>query len=156
MLNNRKGFTLVELLVVVAIIGLLSTLAVVALGNARQKARDARRVSDIKQIQTGLELYFSDNNSYPIVAAATVLGSTGQTLSSGAGFSTTASGTTYMARVPGNPSPGGTDYSYTSNNNDGTACTTGSCPSYRLTFTLETQVGALTAALHTAQPSGIN
>ena len=73
---NKKGFTLIELLVVIAIIGLLSTLAVVALGSARAKARDAKRLSDVKQLQTALEIYFNDNNAYPISATAAVLGST--------------------------------------------------------------------------------
>ena len=67
---KRKGFTLIELLVVIAIIGLLATLAVVALNNARQKSRDARRISDIKQIQTALELYYNDEGNYPVEAAA--------------------------------------------------------------------------------------
>ncbi|HRY36429.1 MAG TPA: prepilin-type N-terminal cleavage/methylation domain-containing protein [Candidatus Magasanikbacteria bacterium] len=62
---NKKGFTLIELLVVIAIIGLLSTLAVVSLGNARTKSRDAKRLSDIKQIQNALEMYFNDRNTYP-------------------------------------------------------------------------------------------
>jgi len=63
--KNRTGFTLIELLVVIAIIGLLSTLAVVSLQQARQKARDARRVSDIKQITKALELYYSEKGYYP-------------------------------------------------------------------------------------------
>lgn len=63
--NNKLGFTLIELLVVIAIIGLLATLSVVALNNARERARDARRVSDITQIRTALELYFNSKNEYP-------------------------------------------------------------------------------------------
>lgn len=71
---NKKGFTLVELLVVIAIIGLLSTLAVVALSSARQKARDSKRMSDLKQIQTALEIYFNDHNQYPVEATPITLG----------------------------------------------------------------------------------
>ena len=50
------GFTLIELLVVIAIIGLLSTMAVVSLNSARGKARDAKRVSDVKQISNLIEM----------------------------------------------------------------------------------------------------
>lgn len=64
MLKNKKGFTLIELLVVIAIIGLLSTLAVVALTSARQKARDSKRVADMKQLQTAMEMFFSANGTY--------------------------------------------------------------------------------------------
>jgi prepilin-type N-terminal cleavage/methylation domain-containing protein len=60
-MTKEKGFTLIELLVVIAIIGLLSTLAVVALGNARLKARDAKRQSDLKVLQTAIELYMTDS-----------------------------------------------------------------------------------------------
>jgi type II secretion system protein G len=61
----RQGFTLIELLVVIAIIGLLASIVLVALNNARVKSRDAKRIADIRQIQTALELYYSDNGSYP-------------------------------------------------------------------------------------------
>jgi len=65
MKDQNKGFTLIELLVVIAIIGILSSVVLVSLGGARAKARDARRVSDIKQIQNALELYFSTYGQYP-------------------------------------------------------------------------------------------
>lgn len=55
-MKKQRGFTLIELLVVIAIIGLLSTMAVVSLNSARGKARDAKRVSDIKQISNLIEM----------------------------------------------------------------------------------------------------
>jgi general secretion pathway protein G len=68
---NIKGFTLIELLVVIAIIGLLSTMTVYAINVARMKARDTKRLADIKQIQTALELYYDDNGAYPAFYAYT-------------------------------------------------------------------------------------
>jgi len=145
--QNKKGFTLIELLVVIAIIGLLSTLAVVALNNARQKSRDAKRVSDIKQVQTALELYFADQNAYPAGSGSTLGGASALCFDED-GFvaACDAGGTTYMGAVPANPSPGGTAYTYTQG---------GSGTTYTVTFTLESGTGGLTATLHTASPSGI-
>ena len=67
--KNQKGFTLIELLVVIAIIGLLSTLSIIALNSARARARDAKRISDVKQMQIALEMYYNENNAYPASAA---------------------------------------------------------------------------------------
>lgn len=58
--NNQVGFTLIELLVTISIIGLLSTMAVVALGSAREKARDAKRVSDLKSLSNLIEMGRAD------------------------------------------------------------------------------------------------
>ncbi len=60
-----RGFTLVELLVVIAIIGLLSAIVLASLNQARAKGRDARRISDIKQLQLALSLYYDSNGKYP-------------------------------------------------------------------------------------------
>jgi type IV pilus assembly protein PilA len=62
---NKKGFTLIELLVVIAIIGILASVVLASLNTARRKARDAQRISDIKQIKLALEFYFDDNDAYP-------------------------------------------------------------------------------------------
>jgi prepilin-type N-terminal cleavage/methylation domain-containing protein len=65
MKKNNKGFTLIELLVVIAIIGLLATIVMVSLNTARAKARDARRISDVRQLQLALEMYYDAIGSYP-------------------------------------------------------------------------------------------
>ena len=54
---NRRGFTLIELLVVIAILGLLASIVLLSLGNSRAGARDARRLSDLKQLRVAMELY---------------------------------------------------------------------------------------------------
>ncbi|MFH1427726.1 MAG: prepilin-type N-terminal cleavage/methylation domain-containing protein [Patescibacteria group bacterium] len=137
-MKKNKGFTLIELLVVIAIIGLLSTLAVVSLNNARAKSRDAKRIADVKQLQTALELCFNEGNAYPTAAATRLLVTTDT-----CGTLTMAS---FINPVPANPTPGGTAYSYTS----------AAGATYSLTFTLEGQTGTLAAGLHTATEAGIN
>lgn len=63
--GGQSGFTLIELLVVIAIIGILSSVVLASLNSARKKGRDARRISDVKQIQLALELYYDANGAYP-------------------------------------------------------------------------------------------
>lgn len=158
---NKKGFTLIELLVVIGIIGILSTLALLSLGNARQKARDAKRLSDIRQVQTALELYYGDANKYPVqgsTASPIILGSaSGYTLSSGAGFAADGSESAklFMGQVPNDPVDD-QYYEYHSTNADGSDCTSGRCEYYEITFTLEKNAAGLDAGPHTAIPGGIN
>jgi prepilin-type N-terminal cleavage/methylation domain-containing protein len=160
MKHIRKGFTLIELLVVIAIIALLSTLAVVSLNNARAKSRDAKRVSDIKQMQTALELYFADQQGYPGVSTtAGMKGSTDCLGPSSAGFTAAVAGAcstpTYMGQVPSNPTPvEGTDANYlysTAGSTNGN----GTVSSYTIVFGLENTTGTLGSGAHTATPSGI-
>ncbi|OGH73412.1 MAG: hypothetical protein A3C90_03900 [Candidatus Magasanikbacteria bacterium RIFCSPHIGHO2_02_FULL_51_14] len=140
-----RGFTLIELLVVIAIIGLLSTLAVVALGSAREKARDSKRLSDLKQVQTALELYYTDNNSYP--AASGALGAGSLACLNTSGFAATGCSDPYMGMVPSDPLSS-QSYTYGAT---GTSPTT-----YTITGTLEGEMGGLSAGAITVTPAGIS
>lgn len=95
-----SGFTLIELLVVIAIIGLLASVVLASLNSARAKARDARRVADIKQVQLALELYYDDNGRYPLPSGST--GCAGGSSSAVCRLSTALS-PNYIPTVPNDP-----------------------------------------------------
>lgn len=65
----ESGFTLVELLVVISIIGLLSSIVLTSVNSARVKARDAKRQADLNQIYLALQLYFDDRGYLPITSS---------------------------------------------------------------------------------------
>jgi prepilin-type N-terminal cleavage/methylation domain-containing protein len=150
MKKNKQGFTLIELLVVIAIIGLLSTLSILALNQARARARDAKRVADVKQIQTALEMYYNDVGDYPADASITPNKPI---------YSPT--GGTYMRAIPTPPTPF-----------DGAACAllapdkytyakTGSGSGGDATYTIKYCLGAAVNVLPadqmlTATPAGMN
>lgn len=79
--RKERGFTLIELLVVIAIIGILSSVVLASLSSARTKARDVRRVSDIRQIQVALELYYDAKSKYPANLTSLVGSADGASLS---------------------------------------------------------------------------
>lgn len=62
---KRQGFTLIEILIVVAIIGLLASIVLVGLGAFRTRGRDARRIADLRETQNALELYYTKYQKYP-------------------------------------------------------------------------------------------
>ena len=121
-LNYKRGFTLIELLVVIAIIGILSSVVLASLNSARQKGRDARRISDVKQVQLALELFYDANQSYPTTSPGAIP----------AALSTAG----YIAAITADP--GSYSYGYAPANADGTACATATCASYFVRAQLET------------------
>jgi len=147
MKKTKQGFTLIELLVVIAIIGLLSTLSIVALNQARARSRDARRIADIKQIQTALEMYYNDNNAYPATAiAGGMIGS---------------SSNPYMTIIPAAPTPPdnttGDDCTATTNTYAYTGTTFNGVTngSYTINYCLGNATGGVIAGVNIATPAGI-
>jgi type IV pilus assembly protein PilA len=63
--KNDKGFTIVELLIVIVVIGILALLVITTYSGIQSKARDAKRQSDLKSLQTQIEAFFSQNGYYP-------------------------------------------------------------------------------------------
>lgn len=148
MSNHQKGFTLIELMVVIAIIGLLASVVMVALNNARIKSRDAKRIGDIRQVLTAMEMYYNDNQFYPSAAANQVSNIT--TLKNDLVPK-------YMSIMPTAPIPadncnpsglGGNDY-YWAGNGAGTG------NFYTITFCLGAAVNSIPAGVHTLTPQGI-
>lgn len=71
MFKNEKGFTLIELMIVIAILGILAAVAIPNFLNARGKAQDASALSSLEAVKTALEMYAADNGVYPTLANAT-------------------------------------------------------------------------------------
>lgn len=134
---NKKGFTLIEILVVIAIIGILSALALVSFSSARARSRDARRMSDLRQMLTALELYNNDQAVYPS-ASGISLGDVNHACLNSSGFGVQGCSSPYMMKVPTDPQGG--YYTYT-----------GSSTSYVITATLEGTVNNLSGTVHASQ-----
>ncbi len=67
-IKKSSGFTLIEMLIVVAIIAVLASIFLVGLSGFRGAANDSRRLSDLQKVQSYLELYYNKNGSYPAAA----------------------------------------------------------------------------------------
>ncbi len=105
----RRGFTVLEALIVLAVFGLLATLAVLSLNSARASLRDAQRLSDVSVVRSALSQYWLDKATYPQTAGVD-LGMTGSNsdMLSAAGFvaSTDPTQPVYLNRVPTGPKSG--------------------------------------------------
>ena len=111
--GNKEGFTLVELLVVIAIIGILAAVGMVMYAGAQKNGRIAKRIQDLKAIQTALELYYSVNKKYPQADGGTSC-NPAEVATAGTGLVPT-----YMPVIPSDSFTGGC-YKYTTNGTTGT------------------------------------
>ena len=145
--TSPRAFTLIELLIVIAVIGLTATIAIAAVGGARAKSRDEKRVTDLKQIQKALELSFEPGSGYPVVASPLTIGegATDVLCAKGASVSFVADQSpancdvnkVYMGLVPSNPTPNGAPYVYRGTDGVTSSCTTAPCLGYCVQSTLE-------------------
>lgn len=136
---NKLGITKIEVLIVGLIIGLLGIMAVVAVSSARARTRDAVRLSDVRQVQTGLELYFNDVNSYPDWPDFFAIGRAVTICLGESGFAASCVGaqeTIYLDMVPAPPTAGLSGRSSCSEVSDA-YCYLGSELGYRIQFELE-------------------
>lgn len=106
---KNLGITRIEVLVVGLIIGILGVAAILSISSARSQTRDAVRLSDVRQVQVGLELFFNDSSVYPELSTALTLGEASTACLGSTGFSgscSPASQTIYLDVVPAIPSAG--------------------------------------------------
>lgn len=152
---SRQGFTLIELIIVLAIFGLIANLTIVALNNAKRESRDAKRMTNISQLRSALHLYHTENLFYPDDGGSPLaLGADDNLILDSNGWIDVSPTTPiYMYSVPrdprlvdqvvGNPcsvaSTAVCDYGYSLGAND-----------YTIYFYLEGSVGDKAAGLHTA------
>jgi prepilin-type N-terminal cleavage/methylation domain-containing protein len=69
----KKAFTLIELMIVIAVIAILSTIALIGFRGVQDAARDSNRLATIRSLQNALERYFSDTSGYPVTTDATLV-----------------------------------------------------------------------------------
>ncbi len=105
MLKRSKGFTLIELLVVIAIIAVLSIFFINTAQINVKRSRDARRKTDLENIRSGIETFFSDCAKYPATLTA------GSSLKGDGSSANCLAANTYIQIIPDDPISG-RDYSY--------------------------------------------
>jgi type II secretion system protein G len=150
--NKTKGFTIVELLIVIVVIGILAAIVIVAYNGVQQRARDSRRQNDVQALTQALEIYYLTNGSYPAgsgSSAAVGLNSSWSTTADGSWANLVTVLKPIMGNVPSDPTSTtgvtyalgttGYNYSYYSANNCNAS---GANQFYILVYRLETVAAA--------------
>lgn len=158
--SHQGGFTLIELMVVIAIIGIIMGIIAVNVNSARVSGRDAKRLGDVRQMATSFEQYYVQNGVYPTGSASIRSSGSGALLSDPAAMDTAQESMVpnYVPFLPISPDP--------ADGNCGTASGSGNNnywyeveddgSSYTLTFCLGKGTDTLGPGAHFLTPNGIN
>lgn len=145
--NNSRGFTIVELLIVIVVIAILAAITIVAFNGVQARARDSQRQADVKAITKALELYYIDNGKFPNGSGSTTINNSWSTTADASWANLATSLRPYLASLPTDPfsttgsnvtssSSAGTNYAYFSNSL-GTYCGTPANQMYILVYRVE-------------------
>ena len=133
---SQKGFTIVELLIVIVVIGILAALVLNTFSGVQRRARDTERQTDINSIATQLEVYYNDNGGYPVLTGELASDTWAKDNLKGIDLNS--------LRTPGASANSmaatadATHYGYTTFASDGTtACTTAPCAKFKLNWIRE-------------------
>jgi len=141
--RKQQGFTIVELLIVIVVIGILAGLVITTYNGIQQKARNTERTTDLKTFQSQLEAYYANNGSYP---GPDSLGSTSatnitfiQANMKGMDKETLRDPKATAGHFELATTATNTEYGYAPTQDDGSACTTAAatCTKYTLTANQE-------------------
>lgn len=141
--QRNQGFTIVELLIVIVVIGILALLVITTYSGIQQKARNSQRQSDLQSLQTHLEAFHNEKGYYPALADINTsswrdtnmknLDKNAMIDPSNVGQNATLAAT-----------PTAKQYSYAVTDSDGNACSDEACAKYTLTATYEGTVNGAT------------
>jgi prepilin-type N-terminal cleavage/methylation domain-containing protein len=139
-----KGFTIIELLIVIVVIGILAALVLNSFQGVQARARDTERRTDVNSVSTQLEVYYQDIGGYPLAVTDTFVSASlkGASLEAFRAPGQTTNSTSDTA------TPTKDQYGYSPKQADGTtACTVAPCPKYVLRYKEENGAGAIKTKL---------
>jgi prepilin-type N-terminal cleavage/methylation domain-containing protein len=132
-IKNSKGFTIVELLIVIIIIGILAALVLNSFRGVQERARDTKRQTDINAQSSQLEVYYTDNGGYPVFTGQVNTDSWITANLKGADLNAWRAPNQTTNSMVNSTTPDKDHYGYTPLQDDGTtACTTAPCAKYKL------------------------
>lgn len=131
-IKNSRGFTIVELLIVIIIIGILAALVLNSFRGVQERARDTKRETDINAQQSQLEVYYTDNGGYPVFTGEIDTDSWITANFKGADLNAWRAPNMTANSEENTATPDKNHYGYVPTNDDGSSCTAEPCSHYIL------------------------